>query len=51
MGKVKPHVVTYEKVDAYCFKHYGITFAEKLEEVQQDWIRKLEAMIILEGQR
>jgi len=48
MGKTELKDITYEEADDYCLKHYGITLAEKMDRVHQDWIEKLKETILEE---
>jgi len=48
MGKTELKDITYEEADDYCLKHYGITLAEKMDRIHQDWIDKLKETIMEE---
>jgi len=47
--KIKLNHITRQEVNRYCFCNYGRTLDEKLEEVCQKWLDKLEDIIIKEG--
>ena len=43
--KIKLNHITRQEVNRYCFCNYGRTLDEKLEEICQKWIDKLEDTI------